>query len=501
MKLLRKWSILILIDLLIVISVFGLFGWFGKFPKTWILAVSACVWILTGLIFGKLKFTRFRRTRHALITVVAIDVFTAVLISIFYIFIGMKIGVWGRYVIVMSVLIYFEVIFCLMVRSFVMWKLSFQLDGEELAMYHRLCEHGARMSTEEQSSDLQYFLQAVREQPVRQPLYWKNTHEKNFSTHTKIVALQDQEGLEELPRNEMNMLINLTQMNKVRHVNRFLVTVNHMLNIGGVFVSCCQTSDIRKWKILRTYPTGLNYIIYFFDYLWNRVCPKLPGIIKRYYFWVTKGQHRTFPRTEILGRLYCSGFEVKQEEYINGLLYVIAVKSKAPHKNPPPSYGPLIRLKRVGKDGKLIEIYKFRTMHAYAEYLQPYVYEHNHLQEGGKFANDYRISTVGRFLRKFWLDELPMVLNLIRGDIKLVGVRPLSQHYYSLYDEGLQELRIKTKPGLLPPFYVDMPKTLEEIQRSERTYLNAYFQRPRRTDWKYFWKIMYSIIVKRNHSA
>jgi lipopolysaccharide/colanic/teichoic acid biosynthesis glycosyltransferase len=139
-------------------------------------------------------------------------------------------------------------------------------------------------------------------------------------------------------------------------------------------------------------------------------------------------------------------------------------------------------------------------MHAYSEYLQPYIYQKNHLKEGGKFADDFRISSWGRFLRTCWLDEFPMLVNLLKGEMKLVGVRPLSPHYFGLYAPEIQQLRIQTKPGLLPPFYVDMPITLEEVQESERRYLEQYLQHPFRTDWKYFWKIVWNIVFKRKRS-
>lgn len=107
---------------------------------------------------------------------------------------------------------------------------------------------------------------------------------------------------------------------------------------------------------------------------------------------------------------------------------------------------------------------------------------------GGKIAGDYRVNAAGRFLRKTWLDELPMLINWMKGDLKLVGVRPLSSHYFSLYSEELRALRIRTKPGLIPPFYADMPGTLDEIQESERRYLEQYLRSPFLTDWRYFWK-------------
>jgi lipopolysaccharide/colanic/teichoic acid biosynthesis glycosyltransferase len=140
-------------------------------------------------------------------------------------------------------------------------------------------------------------------------------------------------------------------------------------------------------------------------------------------------------------------------------------------------------------------------MHPYAEYLQEYVYEKSALQEGGKFKDDFRVTTMGKFFRKFWIDELPMLINLFRGELKIVGVRPLSEHYFSLYSKELREKRIKTKPGLIPPFYVDLPKTLEGIQASEFKYLNAYEKHPLLTDWKYFWVAVWNIIFRNARSA
>jgi lipopolysaccharide/colanic/teichoic acid biosynthesis glycosyltransferase len=104
-------------------------------------------------------------------------------------------------------------------------------------------------------------------------------------------------------------------------------------------------------------------------------------------------------------------------------------------------------------------------------------------------------------MRKYWIDELPMLLNWIKGDMKLVGVRPISQHYYSLYSKELQEQRTRHKPGLLPPFYADMPKTLDEIQASEIRYLTMCEQRGTLvTDFIYFWKIVGTIVLKKARS-
>ena len=166
-----------------------------------------------------------------------------------------------------------------------------------------------------------------------------------------------------------------------------------------------------------------------------------------------------------------------------------------------PSYGFLIKLNRVGKNGNLIKVYKLRTMRPYSEYLQEYVFQKNDLKEGGKIKDDFRISPEGKIFRKFWIDELPMIFNLLKGEMKLIGVRPLSQQYFSLYTNELQEMRVKTKPGLIPPFYADMPVTLEEIMSSEIKYLNAYEKKPLRTDIFYFLKAINNIVIKRKRSG
>ena len=103
-------------------------------------------------------------------------------------------------------------------------------------------------------------------------------------------------------------------------------------------------------------------------------------------------------------------------------------------------------------------------------------------------------------MRKFWLDELPMIFNLLRGDMKIVGVRPLSKQYFNLYTDELKEKRLKFKPGLVPPFYVDMPRTFDEIMDSENKYLDAYAKNPLWTDFRYFFNAAYNIIFRRARS-
>lgn len=319
------------------------------------------------------------------------------------------------------------------------------------------------------------------------------------SPDTLIVATTTAFNIEKQLQSTFQNIINLRRINDIRRINKFFEVVNAKLEDGGIFISSAETYTLRKKRILRKFPPVLNWMYYSMDFFVKRVMPKV-CCLKKIYFFVTKGNNRVISKAETLGRLYSCGFELIEEKTINGQLFFITRKIKQPAFDYNPTYGPLISLKRYGKNGKIIKVYKMRTMHAYSEYLQDYVYKQNKLQEGGKFKNDFRITTIGRVMRKLWIDELPMFINVLKGEMKIVGVRPLSTHYFNLYDEDLKERRLKYKPGLVPPFYYDLPKSLEEIMDSERRYLDAYDKHPLLTDWKYFWKAFHNIVFKHARS-
>lgn len=319
------------------------------------------------------------------------------------------------------------------------------------------------------------------------------------SPDTLIVATTTAFNIEKQPQPTFNAIINLRRINDIRRMNKFFEVVNGKLNYGSIFISSAETYTLRKKRILKKYPPVLNWMYYTVDFGAKRVSPKVWGV-KKAYFFVTRGQNRVISKAETLGRLYSCGFELVEEKSINGQLFFICRKVGEPAFDYSPTYGPMISLKRYGKAGKTIKVYKMRTMHAYSEYLQGYIYDQNQLEEGGKFKNDFRVTTVGRIMRKFWIDELPMLINVLKGDMKIVGVRPLSSHYFNLYSEEVKTRRLKHKPGLVPPFYVDLPKSLEEIMDSEMRYLDAYEKHPLRTDWKYFWSAFNNIVFKHARS-
>jgi lipopolysaccharide/colanic/teichoic acid biosynthesis glycosyltransferase len=326
-------------------------------------------------------------------------------------------------------------------------------------------------------------------------------HENCQSDHSsKLVLLKTNTRFNiEVLQGNNECIINLARLNDIRWINKFIETVNQKLNPDGIFICCGETVETRKEKFTAFHSKFVLLFLFPFDFLYKRVLPKLPGI-KKIYFILTQGHNRVMSKAEILGRLISCGFKIEDVRKISNKLYFSVKKIQKPAFDKQVSYGPLFKMRRVGKDKKIIHVYKFRTMYPFSEYLQEYITEQNNLQKSGKIANDYRITSWGRVFRMIWIDELPMLFNWMKGDLKLFGVRPLSQTYFNLYPPHLQNLRTKTKPGLVPPFYVDLPKSWEEILQSEERYLNAYFKYPLRTDMKYFFKALNNIVFKGRRS-
>jgi len=343
-------------------------------------------------------------------------------------------------------------------------------------------------------------MEAIKEECGEEAARYIDSHVKLTDSGTLITSTITRFNILRQPDKQFDTIVNVRRVNDVRYLNRFFEAVNHKLPNQGTFVGCAETADMRRRRILRKYPPVINQVIYLLDYIVKRIFPKFYPT-RGIYFFLTRGNNRVLTQAEILGRLYSCGFEIVEEQWVNGLYFFVVKRVKEPAFDPNASYGPFIKLKRIGKGGRKIKVYKLRTMYPYAEYLQDYVHKQNNLEEGGKFKNDFRVARSRAFLRKLWLDELPMIINLFRGEMKLVGVRPLSEHYFNLYSPELREKRVKYKPGLVPPYYADMPGTLEEIQQSELRYLDSYSQKPLRTQMRYFWKAWYNILFKRARSA
>ncbi len=317
---------------------------------------------------------------------------------------------------------------------------------------------------------------------------------------SEIIKSSTLYNVEVFPDNSLDFFMNLHEVNDFRRVNNYFLTVHQKLKWNGVFVGRFQTFTKRRQQIFKKYPYYLAAIVYLFDFIWTRVFPKLP-FFQKVYFAFTKGRDRAFSKAEALGRLYFSGFEVVALEEIDDYIYYVVSKKKEPSAETSPSYGPLFKMRRVGKNGQPIYVYKFRTMHPYSEYLQEYITRRNGYAENGKIKDDFRATAWGKFLRKYWLDELPQLINVFRGEMRLVGIRPLSNRFLKEYPPEIRDLRLKYKPGCVPPYVALKMQDVESYIESERIYLTDKQKAPFTTDIKYFSLAVYNIVTNKIRSA
>lgn len=113
------------------------------------------------------------------------------------------------------------------------------------------------------------------------------------------------------------------------------------------------------------------------------------------------------------------------------------------------SNGPVIfRQKRIGKDNKMFLMFKFRTMHNDSDEERTKILHLNH-REGPifKMKNDPRVTKIGRFLRESSLDELPQLVNVLKGEMSFVGPRPLPA-YDIEHCTNKQKKRLDVLPGI-----------------------------------------------------
>ncbi len=307
-------------------------------------------------------------------------------------------------------------------------------------------------------------------------------------------------NIQNLEHDQYTCIINLKPMNGIRKLDRFLDIVNSRLGVNGLFLCSVETLEQRARRLKEKYSPFVYYLIYLPDFLINRVIPRL-RLTRGLWEFFTGGANPPFSRAEALGRLSRAGFAIKQEKFAGNMLCIKAERCSEPKPVNENGYGMIITLPRIGRDGRTFNVYKLRTMHPYSEYIQDYVYGLHSIADGGKMKYDFRVTAWGHFARKVWLDELPMIVNILKGDLKLFGVRPLSKHYFSLYDDEIRNRRIRYKPGLLPPYYADLPTGLEAIQHSELKYFDSWDQNPIGTDIRYLTRSIYNIFFRHARSA
>ena len=151
---------------------------------------------------------------------------------------------------------------------------------------------------------------------------------------------------------------------------------------------------------------------------------------------------------------------------------------------------------RIGKNGKTIKIYKFRSMVQNAEDLiKNFTPEQmKEYKENYKLTNDPRITKVGNFLRKTSLDELPQLVNIIKGDLSIIGPRPVVAEELKKYEENIDKF-LSVTPGLTGYWAANgrSNTSYEERMKMELYYIdNMSFM----MDIKVFFKTIVSVLKK-----
>lgn len=121
--------------------------------------------------------------------------------------------------------------------------------------------------------------------------------------------------------------------------------------------------------------------------------------------------------------------------------------------------------KRVGQHGKIFNIYKFRTMVTDAEKFGKQI----------TVGKDKRITRIGSFLRKYKLDELPQLFNVLKGEMSFVGPRPEVPNYVRLYNE-MEKKVLSVKPGITDFAsikYRNENEILGKVSNPEEYYINV----------------------------
>ena len=158
--------------------------------------------------------------------------------------------------------------------------------------------------------------------------------------------------------------------------------------------------------------------------------------------------------------------------------------------------GAIFRQRRVGRDGKLFWLYKFRTMCPDAEEQLNELLSQNQMDGPVfKIKGDPRITRVGRFLRKTSLDELPQLLNVLQGDMSIVGPRPALPREVELYSD-YQRQRLYVTPGL--SCYWQIAPHRNEMSFDEWVALDMKYIQERSfwVDWKIIFLTVRAMLMK-----
>lgn len=290
-------------------------------------------------------------------------------------------------------------------------------------------------------------------------------------------------------------------VNQIPYLNEFLLQKHEELDAEGELELICITLDNRRQAMKSRFP--LIWIIGWMHlFFWHRLLPKIKPT-RSIYRRIFGHRQLVISKAEILGRLVYCGYEIGSVNNDGHQHKITARKTDKNYLHTKPSYGAIYKMPRVGKHGKTVMVYKIRTMHPYSEYLQDYLIKHHgYSNDGkGKIANDFRVLSYGSYMRKIWLDELPQLINVLKGEMSLVGARPLSQARFNQFPEDLKHLRTQFKPGCFPPYVALLMGDEKSNIEAERIYFEEKQKSPHLTDIKYLLLAIKNIALNKIRSA
>mgnify|MGYP001189465356 FL=1 len=279
-----------------------------------------------------------------------------------------------------------------------------------------------------------------------------------------------------LEKNKINSKFNLENLYNTQN-NNFFVSQNikeELIEKKSSSLKLILLSEIKNKDLKRLFKTS-------FDKIMNGG------------FLIFRTENINLHKIELAGMMMYYGFETRSEHFSNDKKYIIVQKTYEKSKIEKPALNFLIKLDRVGKDGKNLKIHKFRSMYRYSEFLHQGMLESSGLSSIGKVISDPRITPLGRFMRKYWIDELPQVIDLLTFKIKLIGIRAMSYAFFEKYPQRYKEKYFKVKPGLIGPIFDEKTAGFNEIVRIEEQYLDSYLESPYKTDFKLFFKTVFMI--------
>lgn len=176
---------------------------------------------------------------------------------------------------------------------------------------------------------------------------------------------------------------------------------------------------------------------------------------------------------------------------LSPVFLIIAIAIKLDSKGPV-----FFKHTRIGKNGKIIKLYKFRSMVINAEALiKSFTPEQmKEYKENYKLTNDPRITRVGNILRKTSLDELPQLINIIKGDLSIIGPRPVVAEELKKYQYNIDKF-LSVTPGLTGYWAANgrSNTTYEERMEMELYYIDNLSLK---MDLKVFFKTILSVVKK-----